>query len=689
MKFKALLPVLTLLPAVCAAGDLDIAREALRDGLWEVARNYATPFEQDEQAQQIILESYAREGLWQKVLEASESIPYYRALALFELGRYDEVKALMEVFDFTQTDYAQLAARLKARLALAQNQPADALELLKTFDFAQAGPDARLEAATIYLANDNRAEAEKLWREVVAETNVTASCYVLAAVNLADVDLLRQACRRAPNEKLRRLAGVRLARALIAQPETFDEGAKLIRVIVKDAPDTDGARDAYKALADYFLTMRMYPESAKAYAEALEIWPVLAQDSQVQEGRGWGFRKLGKPEDALDAYARAEEVATNDFMRANAILLAGDTLSEMNRGEEAMQKYRQVLEKYPKTPAGEKLKVVVQLRELEANARERYKNYEFAEAQKLFAELAAKDPTRKERMAFYTVLCLYGQGLDREAYQHAQKLAETSEDATVRADATLWLAKIAYNRRRWKDSQRLFATFADMQPKSPEAPVALVWAARAAFAENDFQDAIQRVGYLIERYPRAPERIMGYLVQSEALIELARFDEAVLVLDRLVQIDGITNEEKFRAQVLRADALFAMGADNPTRYREALEAYRAVRLGVALDPNMQIAIAYKTALTLEKLKRMDEAIDEYYTSVVLAYREGRMKGQKFDDDASAAFARAAFHLADEFESRGKDFQAMHILELVVASDVPASDEAEKRIDRIQMKGNFL
>ena len=32
---------------------------------------------------------------------------------------------------------------------------------------------------------------------------------------------------------------------------------------------------------------------------------------------------------------------------------------------------------------------------------------------------------------------------------------------------------------------------------------------------------------------------------------------------------------------------------------------------------------------------------------------------------------------------------MHILELVVASDVPAADEAEKRIDRIQTKGKFL
>ena len=100
-------------------------------------------------------------------------------------------------------------------------------------------------------------------------------------------------------------------------------------------------------------------------------------------------------------------------------------------------------------------------------------------------------------------------------------------------------------------------------------------------------------------------------------------------------------------------------------------------------------VSFKFARTLEKLKRTDEAVDSYYTDVVLAYRDGRRRGVWYDDEARAAFARAAFRLSDEYEARGKDFQAMHILELVVASDVPAALEAEKRIDRIQTKGRML
>ena len=354
-----------------------------------------------------------------------------------------------------------------------------------------------------------------------------------------------------------------------------------------------------------------------------------------------------------------------------------------------MAKYRLILSKYPKTPSAEKLGVVVRLRELESRGRDLYKNYNFAEAQKAFAKLAEEDPARRPRMRFFEVLCLYGQGRDREAVDLARSLAESSPDPEIRAEATLWLAKYAYNRRRWGESCRLFSSFADMMPKSREAPSALTWSARAAFAENDFKLAIQTVTKLAERYPDSPERARGYIVQGEALIELARFDEAVLVLDRVAVMEHVTAAERVRAQTLRADALYAMGADNPARYTAALEAYRAIRFGGTLSDSEQIEISFKMARALEKMKRMDEAVDQYYTQVVLAYRNGRLRQVRFDDEARAAFSRAAFRLAEEHESRGRDRQAIDVLRLVEQSDVPAAAEAAKRIDRISRKGRFL
>jgi hypothetical protein len=132
-----------------------------------------------------------------------------------------------------------------------------------------------------------------------------------------------------------------------------------------------------------------------------------------------------------------------------------------------------------------------------------------------------------------------------------------------------------------------------------------------------------------------------------------------------------------------------MGADNPARYHAALTAYQTAVLGENLTATQRVTLSFKIARTLEKLKRTEEAVDQYYTQVVLAYRAGVARGESYEDEARAVFSRAALRLADEYESRGRDFQAIRVLELVVASRVPAADEAARRIARLRRKGDSL
>jgi tetratricopeptide (TPR) repeat protein len=286
------------------------------------------------------------------------------------------------------------------------------------------------------------------------------------------------------------------------------------------------------------------------------------------------------------------------------------------------------------------------------------------------------------------VLCLYGQGLDDEAERQARALAEGNAEAAVRAEATRWLAKYAYNRGRWKTSADLFLAYADGNRANADAAAeCLVWAARAALAGNDYPRALSTAALLVSRYPRSPRLAAGLIAQGEALIELARFDEALLVFERAGAAPGASEDDRLQAQLLRADALFAMGADSPVRYRAALEAYQTALLAGNPTPTQKLTLSFKIARTLEKLKRPAEAVDQYYTQVVLAYRAGCEKGETYDDAARAAFSSAAFRLVDEYESGGRDFQAIRILELVIASRVPAADEAARRLARLSRKGD--
>lgn len=651
--------ILCCLAAVSVLADEDelaLAKAALRDGLWTVARTHAERASGDE-AKLVVLESYATEGRWPDVLKCLEKWPaasgrafdYYRAAASNDF--VTATKILSEVFP--------------------------------------SGADGRMMEADLKVRAGNRAAARSLWQEVLAMTNASERARVVAAVNLGEVSALEKVCATVRSSHLLRLASLRCGVALLSDAKRMDEGEKVIRSIAKDTPDFPGAREAFVAMAEAELSASHWPRAAQSYHDAIETWPNLVKDGKIHEGLGWALFKLGRYQDALEAFRLAERLATDDQSRALAVLKQGDSLSELGKGEEAMACYRDVLSRYPQTPVAEKLLRIVRLRELESRGREQYRDYRFEEASKTFAEVARQNPSRKARMDFFEVLCQYGRGHDDEAVSRARKLVDGVEDSDVRADAMLWLAKFLYNRGEWKDASELFARYAELKPNDVEAPEALTWAARAAFSQNDFIRAIQIVTRLAGLYPTSPIRFSALLVQGESLIELARFDEAVLVLESVAASEVVPSDERLRAQILKADALYAMGADNPIRYQAALDAYRAVRFSGNLSPSRQLSVSFKIARTLEKLKRMDEAIDQYYTQVVLAYYDGRRKGEKFDDGACADFSRAAFRIAEEYESGGNDQQARSVLEILVGCGVPASEEAARRIERISKKGKFL
>ena len=132
-----------------------------------------------------------------------------------------------------------------------------------------------------------------------------------------------------------------------------------------------------------------------------------------------------------------------------------------------------------------------------------------------------------------------------------------------------------------------------------------------------------------------------------------------------------------------------MGADNPVRYQEALDGYRALLLGDTRSPDDRLEISFKIGRTLESLGRKDEAVDQYYAEVVLAFREGVRRRVAYSDASKGTFARAAYRLADEFERRGADDQALKVLNLVVASGIGSVEaEAKRRIERLKKKGSL-
>ena len=644
--------------SAASADELSIAKEALRDGLWEIARAH-TGTNDTEEARLIVLESLAGEGKWDEIGK--------------RLAAWKDAKG--DGFDYYR--------------AVALGDHAGAMGILKRGGSAEGLVEAKLFEAETLAKAGKRDQANGIWREIVSQTNVGMRVFAVASANLMDAALLRRAYAEVQDLSLRRTTGLRLGMALLRDRQTVDAGKGLIRSIVKDAPDVRGAREAFLAMADSEIAAENWAAAAGIYHEAIETWPDVAKTASVQDGRGWVLDKLGRKDEALEAFRLSGTLAKDDEGRAAALVREGDVLQEMGRSDAAMACYHSALEKYPDTQVSKALKSVVQIRERESAGRDLYHAFKFAEASAAFAEVGKADPKRRERMRYFAALCLYGQGRDDEAEAEIRSLAGECADGAVRSEAVLWLAKFLFNRRDWKEAGRLFEESAKQQGDSERAAEALLWASRAAFSDGKYSQAIKLSTDLTERYPSAKVKCGALMVQGESLIELARFDEAVLVFDRIVVSEGVTPEGRVHAKMLRADALYAMGADNSARYVAALEAYRDVLFSGNLSANERLLVSYRIARSLDKLKRTEEALDQYYAQVVLAYREARLAGGHFNDEARAAFSKAAFRLADEYEGRGQERPALGVLELVAESDVPAADEAVRRIEKMKNKGRFL
>ena len=168
-------------------------------------------------------------------------------------------------------------------------------------------------------------------------------------------------------------------------------------------------------------------------------------------------------------------------------------------------------------------------------------------------------------------------------------------------------------------------------------------------------------------------------------MELGRYPEAVQVFDRAAKQAG-DGPNATQAAVLKADALYAMGATDLARYEEAIAAYRNLPDGNVLSPDRKIEVAFKIGRALEKAGQKREAMDQYYKNVVLAYAEATTKDAFFGTPARTFFARAAFALADYLGGAGNTAAAKHVLERVIAADVPAAEEARRRLAALKGKG---
>lgn len=538
----------------------------------------------------------------------------------------------------------------------------------------------------------------------------------LLSASAATIDeaesLVKGLVREAPEETDSRRAQLKLADALL-QAKRPERAASEYRIFLETYPSSSLDVDVLQGRAWALFQMGRYTESSGAFQRAAELAGDALVKAECLFKQADAMLADGRHAEAAEVYARMSAEVPQSPLADRALYQSADCLERAGLKAEAESRYRKVAESFPDRDVAPKALLRLAALQADSNAfdaavrtyttvlstftqravrgdalmgrgKAHYRTFRFDAAMQDFASVAESDPDRRDEARFLLALCLYGLGRDKEARAAASAFLLDFPESARLPDMVLWLGKFDFNRGKFADARRFFLEYVSRWPANGWADAALLWTARAAFGARDFTGAVEVVTRLVREYPQSPRLLEARLVQADALMELARFDEAVLVLEQVVAL-APDSDWGGQARLRKGDCLFALGADNGQRYQDAWATYQELLQQPTLTPALSLQLRYKVGRCLEKMKRIDEAIDQYYSDVMIRYQDERAKGVWFDETSTSLFVRAAFNIAELYEQKGQPEQAVGVLLRVLQSGVPGAEEARQRIERLRKK----
>ena len=458
----------------------------------------------------------------------------------------------------------------------------------------------------------------------------------------------------------------------------YDEALGLFRRAGGLASSPAEKADCSFSEGDVLVSRGNFGEAAEAYGAAAALYGKGARAAEARFRRACALERAGRKEEALSAW-KDIDAAGGDFADESALRI-GAAESAAGRNDAATAAYSRVLARRP-AGVGDRTAARARL----GRGKALYRSYKFQEALADFEEAQSDAPSRDEAR-YCCAMCLLNLKRGALARKTAEEaLSQCAPDSPWRPRFLLWLGKYDFNERDYARAGAEFMEFAGMKLDVPDTPDALFWAVRCAIGRKDYPAAVETAGALVAGYPSAPAAHEARLLQAEALRELSRLDEAVLVL-RGVTAPPAPQDTATRAAILAGDCLFAMGAAAPGRYREALEAYAKAAEDAGLPPTSRITLAFKAARVMDKAGMHKQAMEKYYSDVIMPFRECREKDVWLGEDAAVAFVRAASALADHHEKRGDARKAVAVMRLVASTLPSAKDAAERRAEAIEAKG---
>ncbi len=644
--------------------------------------------------------------------------------SMIELDRREEAESLLSrlISDFDSTRASQ-TGRLWLGVMLVDRGDVDE---------AQGILEGLLERES--LPSDWAAEA----RYALARIKEADGDYAAALEHLQEgAEVAREAHVRNRGRLLR-------ARVLIDRGE-WDQGIELAKRIIAAMPGHELSADAQLALAGALLDQERYEEALEAYQHYLEAFEYVEGRANALMGRAWSLLGLQRPVEAASSFEKAYALHPSLMERKEALFKVADSYFQSRRYARAREEYLQVTQVFPGSELvpmaqfqaaeclarlGEMDEAVTEFRAIQdaypgtqyaAKAvmrigglkeemgewekaisaynylmREepegalfsdalhrrgliRYRLGLFEEALSDFDRVVDDFPDNPfaEQAYYMRGWSLYLLGEDERALEVSETFIQRFPHSEWTPDVLFWLAAYHYNRGLFPEAETRFEEVADAYPDGPMADLALYWAGRAAMEQEEYLKAIDHFNRLTQEYPTSAKMPEVRFAQGDTLSQLGEFAGAILAFEEVIR--RYPNSDLVdSAWGRKGDCQFTLGSESPDRYDEAIRSYQTVLDSATASPVMQLQAKYKIGRCYEKMGESEEALDRYLQVVYTYWHD---EGAQVPE-GMVWFTRAAFTAASMKEAEDDWEAATNLLQRVVDANVPASPDAERRIEKI-------
>ena len=426
-------------------------------------------------------------------------------------------------------------------------------------------------------------------------------------------------------ESARAIAG---GAAVLAATGDNEAAATAFRRAALTLPRTNAfARACQVFSADALHRAGLFAEAADAYDEAASAYG----DDQARLMAADAHERAGNIDKSEANYRAAAEAAPTEA-RGEILLRLAALLERAGRPRDAERACTAALD-----GAAPDLRPRILLARARARSRDGAHGLALADLESI-GEEAGHDG----EAAFLRILALQGLGRGADAADAADAFLAAAPEPPPKfaADILLWRATICYGRGDYTAARDDFSAFASKWPRRSEAPRARLLAGVSAFRDADFSTAARDFVHLAKEFPDSPLVAMARMLQAKSLAALARFEDAVLVLDDLIARNH-GSALAIEAAVLRGDALVASSGASD-KFHEAAESYLGVLAQDGLPKDLHDSCLRKLVRCLADSGRPDDLararsilsrLDESYPSLAAEARAAAFGRRAAPDSA--------------------------------------------------------